>query len=152
MTSIMPYIDTDKTYWERDRQELHKNAMSYFREIFEATPHETIAVQLYDHLPANSITIQIRQTGHVGHCWRSKDEVISDILLWTLSHRCVCVGWPIRTYLQQLCAGTGCSQEDLSGVMNDWDEWREWVREICLSGTTWWWWWWWWWWWLLLLF
>ena len=22
----------------------------------------------------------------MGHCWRSKDELISDILLWTLSH------------------------------------------------------------------
>ena len=29
-------------------------------------------------------TIQIRQTKHVGHYCRSKDELISNILLWTL--------------------------------------------------------------------
>ena len=28
-------------------------------------------------------TIQVRRTRHAGHCWRSKDELISDVLLWT---------------------------------------------------------------------
>ena len=39
--------------------------------------------QLYDHQPAITKTIQVRRTRHGGHCWRSKDELISDILLWT---------------------------------------------------------------------
>ena len=46
-------------------------------------------------------------------CWRSKDELISDVLLWTPSHGCVKAGRPARTYIQQLCADTGCSPEDL---------------------------------------
>ena len=29
--------------------------------------------------------------------------------------------------------------------MNDWEKWRERVRDIRASSTTWWWWWWWWW-------
>ena len=36
--------------------------------------------QLYGHLPPITKTIQVR---HAGHCWRSRDELISDVLLWT---------------------------------------------------------------------
>ena len=39
--------------------------------------------QLYGHLPSIMKTIQVRQTRHAGHCWRSRDELISDVLLWT---------------------------------------------------------------------
>ena len=39
--------------------------------------------QLYSHLPPITKTIQVRPTRHPGHCWRSKDELISDVLLWT---------------------------------------------------------------------
>ena len=71
------------------------------------------------------------------HYWSSKDELISDVLPWTPSHGQVSVGRPARTYLQQLCTGTWCSVEDLPEAMDDRDEWRERVREICVSGTTW---------------
>ena len=40
--------------------------------------------QLYGHLPPITKTIQIRRTRHAGHCWRSRDKLISDVLLWTL--------------------------------------------------------------------
>ena len=39
--------------------------------------------QLYGHLPPITKTIQVRRTRHTGHCWRSKDELITDVLLWT---------------------------------------------------------------------
>ena len=39
--------------------------------------------QLYGHLPSITETIQVRRTRHAGHCWRSRDELISDVLLWT---------------------------------------------------------------------
>ena len=39
--------------------------------------------QLYGHLPPITRTIQVRRTRHAGHCWRSRDELISDVLLWT---------------------------------------------------------------------
>ena len=39
--------------------------------------------QLYGHLPSITKTIQVRRTRHAGHCWRNKDELISDVLLWT---------------------------------------------------------------------
>ena len=50
---------------------------------------------------------------------------ISGILLWTPSHGQAKVGGPARTYIQQLCADTGCSLEDLPGAMDDRDRWWE---------------------------
>ena len=97
--------------------------------------------QLYGHLPPITKTIQVRQTRHAGHCWRSKDELISDVLLWTPTYGRAKAGRPARTYIQQLCEDTGCNSEDLPEAMNDREKWRERVRDICAGGTTWWWWW-----------
>ena len=94
-------------------------------------------LQLYGHLPPITKTIQVRRTRHVRHCWRSRDELISDILLWTPSHRQAKATWPARTYIQQLCADTRCSLEDLPGVIDDTDRWQERVRKIHAGGTTW---------------
>ena len=99
-------------------------------------------LQLYGHLPPITKTIQVRRTRHAGHCWRSKDELISDVLLWTPTHGCARVGRPARTYIQQLCEDTGCNPEDLPEAMNDREKWRETVRDIRAGGATWWWWWW----------
>ena len=100
--------------------------------------------QLYGHLPAITKTIQVRRTRHAGHCWRSRDELISDVLLWTPTYGRSKAGRPTRTYIQQLCEDTGCSPEDLAVAMNDRNKRRERVWDIRASGTTWWWWWWWW--------
>ena len=31
-------------------------------------------------------TIQVRRTRHAGHCWRSRDELIRDVLQWTSTY------------------------------------------------------------------
>ena len=98
--------------------------------------------QLYSHLPPIMKTIQVRWTRHAGHCWRSRDELIRDVLLWTPSHGHVKAGRPARTYIRQLCEDTGCCPEDQPRVMNDREEWGERVRDIRATSTTWWWWWW----------
>ena len=98
--------------------------------------------QLYGHLSPITKTIQVRRTRHAGHCWRSRNELISDVLLWTPSYSQGKVGRPARTYIQQLCEDTGCSPEDLPEAMSDREKWRARVRDIRASGTTWWWWWW----------
>ena len=67
--------------------------------------------QLYGHQPAITKTIHIKRTRHAGHCWRSRDELISDALLWTSSHGRAKAGWPARTYIQQLWEDTGCSRK-----------------------------------------
>ena len=42
--------------------------------------------QLYGNRPPITKTIKVWLTGHAGHCWRSKDKLINDVLLWTPSH------------------------------------------------------------------
>ena len=96
---------------------------------------------VYGHLLPITKIIQVRRTRHAGHCWRSRDELISDVLLWTPTYGRAKAGRPPRTYIQQLCEDTGCSLEDLPEAMNDWEKWRERARDICAGGTTWWWWW-----------
>ena len=78
--------------------------------------------QLCGHLPPITKTIQIGRTRHAGHCWRSWDELISDLLLWTPSHGRAKAGRPARTYIQQLCEDVGCSLEGLPEAMNDRDK------------------------------
>ena len=99
--------------------------------------------QLFGHLPPITKTIQVRRTRHAGQCWRSRDELISDVLLWTPTYGRAKAGRPARTYIQQLCDDTGCSPEDQPEAMNDREKWRERVRDIRAFGTTWWWWCWW---------
>ena len=89
--------------------------------------------QLYGHLPPITKTIQIRRTRRVGHCWKSCNEFISDVLLWTTSLGREKAGRPARTYIQYLCADTGCSLE----AMDNSEGWRERIREICVGGVTW---------------
>ena len=67
--------------------------------------------QLYGHLPPITKTIQVRRTRHTGHCWRSRDELISDLLQWTPTYGRSKAGRPAQTYIQQLCEDTGCSPE-----------------------------------------
>ena len=93
--------------------------------------------QLYGHLSPITKTIQVRRTRHAGHCWRSREELIRDVLLWTPTYGQAKAGRPTRTYFQQLCEDTGCSPEDLPEVMNDREKWRERVRDICAGGTIW---------------
>ena len=78
-------------------------------------------------------------TRHAGNCWRSRDELIRDVLLWTRTHGRAKAGRPARTYIQQLCEDTGCCPEDLPGAVNDRVEWRERVRDIRATSATWWW-------------
>ena len=92
-------------------------------------------------IPPITKTTQVRRTRHAGHCWRNKDELISDIL-WTPSQGRAEVRRPARTYIQQLSTDTWYSLEDLQGAMEDRDGWRERVRETCAGSATWWWWWW----------
>ena len=85
--------------------------------------------------PLSQKTIQVRRTRHAGHCWRSRDELIRDVLLWIPTHGRAKAGRPARTYIQQLCEDTGCCPEDLPRAMNDREEWRKRVRDIRAAST-----------------
>ena len=143
VASILLYGCTTWTLTKRLEKKLDGNYTRMLRAILNkslaATPPRIH--QLYGYLPPITKTIQVRRTRHAGHCWRSRDELISDVLLWTPTHGRAKAGRPARTYIQQLCEDTGCSPEDLPKAMNDREKWRERVRDICAIRTTWWWWW-----------
>ena len=142
VVSILLYGCTTWTLTKRLERRLDGNYTRMLRAVLNKSwrQHPT-RLQLYGHLPPITKTIQVRRTRHAGHCWRSKDELISDVLLWTPTHGCARVGRPARTYIQQLCEDTGCNPEDLPEAMNDREKWRETVRDIRAGGATWWWWW-----------
>ena len=77
--------------------------------------------QLYDHLPPITKTFKIRRTRNAGHCWKSRDELISDVLPWTPSHDRAKAGRSARIYIQPLCEDMGCNTKDLPEAMNDWE-------------------------------
>ena len=133
-------MDAYEAVGEEAGRKLHKNVESSIKQDLATTPHETPTIRT---LAPITKTIQVRRTRHAGHCWRSKDELISDVLLWAPTHGCARVERPARTYIQQLCEDSGCNPEDLPEAMNDREKWRETVRDIRAGGATWWWWWWW---------
>ena len=95
--------------------------------------------RLYGNLPAITKTTLVRWTRHAGHYWRRRDELITDILLWTPSYGWAKAGWPTKTNILQLCVYIRCSLEYLPGAMDDRDGWRERVRWIRAGSATWWW-------------
>ena len=142
--SILLYGCSTWTLTKRLEKKLDGNYTRMLRAILNRywRQHPT-KQQVYGHLSPITKTIQVRRTRHAGHCWRSRDELISDVLLWTPSHRPEKAGWPARTYIQQLCEDTGCRPENLPDAMIDRERCRERVRDICADGMTRWWWWWW---------
>ena len=144
IVSILLYGCTTWTLTKQMEKKLDGNYTRMLRAILNKSwrQHPT-KQQLYDHQPPIMKPIKVKRTRHAGHCWRSRDVLISDVLLWTPSHGRAKAGRPARTYIKQLYQDTGCSLWDLPEVMNDKVGWRERVRDIRADGATRWWWWWW---------
>ena len=137
VVSILLYKCTTWTLTKRLEKKLDGNYTRTLRAILNKSwKQQPTRHKLYGHLPP---IMKTKRTRHAGHCWRSKDELISDVLLWTPTYGQAKAGWPARTYIQQLCEDTGCSPEDLPEAMNDKEMWWERVSDIRVSGTTWWW-------------
>ena len=139
VVSILLYGCTTWTLTKRLEKKLDGNYTRMLRAMLnkfwrqQPTKH-----QLYGHLHPITKTIQVRRTRHAGHYWRIKNELISDVLLWTSTYVRAKAGRQALTYIQQLCADTGCSLEDLPEAMNDREKWRDRVMDIRAGGTVWW--------------
>ena len=93
--------------------EVHEDAVSIFEQILEAAPHKTAAIQ-----PFISYLIKYKSKTNKT-CWKSRNELISDILLWTTMHEHISVGYLAKIYFHQLCAETEFCVEDLPKAIND---------------------------------
>ena len=137
VVSILLYGCTTWTLTKQLKKKLDGNYTRILRAILNKSWRQLpTGHKLYGHLPPITKTIQVRRTRHAGHCWRSMDELISDVLLWTPAYGQAKAGRQARTHIQQLCEDMGCSPEDLPEAMNDREKWRERVRDIRASGTT----------------
>ena len=137
VVSILLYGCTTWTLIKRLEKKLDGNYTIMLRAILNKSwrQHPT-KHQLYGHQPPITKTIQVRRARHAGHCWRSRDELISDVLLCTPTYGRAKAGRRARAHIQQLCEDTGCSPEDRPEAMNDREKWRERVKDIRASGTT----------------
>ena len=99
-----------------------------------------IKQQLYSHLPPIMKTIKIRWTRHVGHYWRSRNELISDVFLWTPSCG---LAWQDDQLQPTYNSSMPIQDVALKTCRKQWTIGRggERVRNICADSTTWWWWW-----------
>ena len=130
VVSILLYGCTTWTLTKRLKKKLDGNYTRMLRAILKSPGGNTpTRHQPYGQLPPVTKTIQVRRTRHERHSWRSRKELISDVLLWTPAYGQAKVGRPARTYFQQLYEDTGCSPEDLPEAMNDREKWRERERE-----------------------
>ena len=81
---ILLYRCTIWTLTKRLEKKLDGNYTRILRAILNKSwrQHPT-RQQLYGHRPSIPKTFQVRRTRHARHCWRSRDELISDVLLWS---------------------------------------------------------------------
>ena len=118
--AILIYGCTTWTLTKRLEKKLDGNYKRMLRAILKKSwrQHPT-KQQLYGHLPPITKAIKPWRTRRAGHGWRSRDEHISYVLLWTLSHGRTKAGRPARTYVQQVCEDMGCSHDGLPEAVND---------------------------------
>ena len=58
--------------------------------------------ELYGNIPRLSSTIRQQWLRFDGHCWRNKEELAGDVLLWEPTHGNRKRGKPMMTYINQL--------------------------------------------------
>ena len=101
VVSILLYGCTTWTLTKLLEKKLASNYTRMLRVILNKSLRQySTRHQLYSHLPPITKIIQVRRTRHAGYRWRSKDELISDVLLWTSTYGRVKAGRPARTYIQ----------------------------------------------------
>ena len=107
------------------------DVMCCFEQILEAAPYKTAAVQLLISYLAN-------HPWNAEYCCRSKDKLISNILLWTPTYGHTSINWPAKTYIHRFCVDTGYHLENLPKAMANRDRWCEKVKGIPTVGMLWW--------------
>ena len=100
VVSIMLYGCTTWTQTKRLEKKLDGNYTRILRAILNKSCQQHPARhQLYIHLPPITKTLQVSRTRHAGYDWRSRDELISDVLLWSPTYGRANTGRPARKYI-----------------------------------------------------
>ena len=89
----------------------------------------------YAGLPTILFTIRERLLSFSGHCWRSKNEVASDLLLWETKQGKGSVGGQTRIFVDLPEADIGVPRDCLPATMDDSVGWRK--RAMEMGGGRW---------------
>ena len=137
IVSILLYGRTTRTLTKQLEKKIDESYSRMLRTILNKSwrQHPT-KQQLYGHIPRITKTIKIRRTRHTGHFWKSRDELISDVLRGTPSQGRTKAGRPERTHIRHLSADTWCSPVDLSKAMDEKKVWQERVRNTRANSAT----------------
>ena len=122
---VLLYGSSAWTLTKRQENELNGIYTRMLREILNihwSTHHSK--ERLYGNLVQITSMIKERRTRFAVHCYRSKDEVVSGLILWTPKHGKAKVGRPSKTYTIQLTEDADCQLEDLPIAMEDREYWR----------------------------
>ena len=92
--------------------------------------------ELYANIPRISSTLKQQRLRFAGHCWRNKDELAGDVLLWEPTHGSRKRGRPMITYINQIENDSEYTKEELPNAMNDRILWRNCVMK-CRASSTW---------------
>ena len=85
--------------------------------------------RIYGTLPTISEVVRERRLRFAGHCYRAKDQAITNLVLWQLPtpHR---KGARPLSYTTTIIRDTGIRLEDLRNAMEDKDTWRSMVKHV----------------------
>ena len=75
-------------------------------------------------IPKITTTIAAQSVRFSGHCWRSKDELAHQLLLWEQTHGKRARGRPRQKFIDQLRDDMELQKEDLANAMNDREYWK----------------------------
>ena len=90
--------------------------------------------QLYGNIPKISKSICMQRLRFAGHCWRSKYEVASDLVLWQPQHDNRSRGRPAKTYIDQLRDYTDLlTTDEIKTAINDREGWKKYVMDYRAS-------------------
>ena len=133
--SVLLYCCSIWTLMNHLEKKLSRNYSRMLQAVLNKSwKQHTTKQQLKSYLLPILQTSQVRQTRDAKHCWRSKDEHISNILWWTTIHEHTSVNQLAKTCIHQLYVDTGGHLDDLTRVMANRDRWQETVK----GSTPWW--------------
>ena len=96
-------------------------------------------LQLHGPIPNISTIVSERRMRFAGHCWRAKQELAIDLLLWSPNHGKRRVDRrPAITYIDQLCRDARCLPNDLPALLQDRDGRSDRLMNASASSTWWW--------------
>ncbi len=93
--------------------------------------HKTKA-EIYGSIPPISTTVAQRRARFAGHCYRAKEQVVSDLICWRLP--CPNRGRRPLNYLDMVCNDVSQRVDDITTAMADKGFWKSLVA--CISAAA----------------